>query len=62
MADKDFKFHVPVELIKSEDDQWKVKGIASTPDQDLQGEVIEQHGLDISALKAGRGLFNWDQS
>lgn len=60
MSEKEFKFHIPVELQKSEDDQWKVKGIASTPDQDLQGEIVDQEGLDISALKAGRGLFNWD--
>jgi hypothetical protein len=58
---KDFKFHIPVELLKSEDEQeWRVGGIASTPDEDLQEEVVHQDGLDISVLKAGRGLFNWD--
>lgn len=60
--EKDFKFHVPVELVKGKDDsdEWQIKGIASTEDQDLQGEIVSQNGLDISALKAGRGLFNWD--
>ena len=61
---KSFQIHVPVELEKSKDadgeDTWIVKGIASTPDQDLQGEVVDQNGLDISPLKAGRGLFNVD--
>jgi hypothetical protein len=54
---------MPVELVKSkkdEEDVWRIKGIASTPDEDLQGETINQEGLDISVLKAGRGLFNWD--
>lgn len=57
----EFIFHMPVELLKAKDEEpWKIKGIASTGDQDLQGEVIEQDGLDISLLKAGRGLFNYD--
>lgn len=61
---KSFQIHIPVELEKSKDadgeDAWVVKGIASTADQDLQGEVVDQNGLDISPLKAGRGLFNVD--
>jgi len=60
--EKKFTFHVPIELIKGQESEetWKVRGIASTEDQDLQGESVMQEGLDISALKAGRGLFNWD--
>lgn len=62
---KDFKFHMPVELVKSKnenetEDEWQIQGIASTDDEDLQGEVVNQEGLDISLLKAGRGLFNHD--
>lgn len=70
MSDKDeiiknFLFHVPVELVKSESDEeavdsWQIQGIASTDEEDLQGEVVNQDGLDISLLKAGRGLFNYD--
>src|SRR5690348_8997451 len=63
MAEKDFKFYVPLELVKSEkdgEDEWQIKGIASTPDEDLQGETVDQSGLDIGLLKAGRGLFNFD--
>jgi hypothetical protein len=68
---KSFSFSVPVELEKSSKtenkesdeevlDDWKIGGIASTPDVDLQGEEVLQEGLDISALEAGRGLFNSD--
>jgi hypothetical protein len=61
---KSFQIHIPVELEKSKDadgeDSWVVKGIASTGDSDLQGEVVDQNGLDIAPLKAGRGLFNVD--
>ena len=65
---KSFTVHVPVELIKSEgtvsddesEDSWKIGGIASTEDVDLQGEEVIQDGLDISVLKAGRGIFNHD--
>lgn len=63
MSEKDFKFYVPVELVKGEkegEEEWRVEGIASTPDEDLQGETVAQEGLDISMLKAGRGLFNYD--
>jgi hypothetical protein len=62
--EQDFKFYLPLDLIKSEDDEaadsWQIQGIASTPDEDLQGETVDQNGLDISMLKAGRGIFNFD--
>lgn len=62
MKEKDFKFYIPLELQKGEkdEDEWIVQGIASTDDEDLQGETVDQNGLDISMLKAGRGLFNFD--
>jgi len=63
MKEKDFKFYVPLELVKGDKDneeEWVVQGIASTGDEDLQGETVDQSGLDISMLKAGRGLFNFD--
>ena len=61
MKEKDFKFYVPIDIVKGEtEEDWKIEGIASTPDEDLQGETVDQSGLDISMLKAGRGLFNWD--
>jgi len=60
---KKFKFHVPMELIKGKNedlDEWRIKGVASTDDEDLQGESVDQSGLDITPLKTGRGLFNFD--
>lgn len=62
---KSFHFHIPVELVKAkkeegEEVEWKIAGIASTADEDLQGETVDQNGMDISMLKAGRGLFNFD--
>lgn len=64
MKEKDFKFYIPIDLLKAEkegdEDGWRIRGVASTPDEDLQGETVDQSGLDISMLKAGRGLFNWD--
>lgn len=60
-SEKDFLVHIPVDLEKSKDDgEWRIRGIASTGDTDLQGESVDQEGLDISALKAGRGIFNFD--
>lgn len=61
VKDKNFLVHIPIELTKGDnEDEWKVQGIASTGDVDLQGEQVEQDGIDISALQAGRGLFNFD--
>lgn len=66
MKEKDFKFYVPVEFYKSESadeealDSWKIRGVASTGDMDYQGETVDQDGLDITILKAGRGVFNHD--
>lgn len=51
---------MPVSLFKSDDEEWRIQGLASTQSEDLQGEVVVQKGLDISELKAGRGLFNYD--
>lgn len=61
--EKDFKFHIPVDLIKADDSdegEWKIQGIASTPDEDLQGETVNPDGLDISPLKTGKGILNYD--
>lgn len=55
-----FRFCLPLNLKKTEDGEWRVRGIASTEDKDAQGEIVKQNGLDIGALKAGRGLFNED--
>jgi len=61
--EKTFQFHVPIDLIKAGEDEngdYKIAGLASTEHEDLQGEIVRKNGLDISYLKAGRGLFNFD--
>lgn len=59
----DFSFVVPVDVYKSDENgEWRIKGLASTEDIDSQNEVIIQRGLDISHLKEGLGLFNYDHS
>lgn len=57
---KDFNFFVPLDVFKGSDGEWRVKGLASTEHMDLQGEVVRQNSLDITPLKEGKGLFNWD--
>lgn len=58
--DNNFKFIMPADLEKSEDGDWKVKGLASTEDTDRQGEIIMQKGIDLTPVKQGRGYFNYD--
>lgn len=60
--DQDQKFSVvlPAELSKSEDGEWRVFGLASTPKRDLQGEVIDLQGIDLTPIQKGKGVFNWD--
>ena len=58
----DFGFFMSIEpdLAKSESEGKRIiKGFASTPDMDRQGESIMQKGLDISDLVSG-GFFNYD--
>lgn len=50
-------------MLKGEtDDYFEVGGIASTDDRDLQNEIIEQAGLDLSGLRQKRIVFNDDHS
>lgn len=59
-----FQFNVPINLVKGEETEqgWKIQGVASTEDKDLQGEIVRQHGLDISPIKEGRGWINYNHS
>lgn len=59
-SEKKFQIVLPAELSKSDDGDWKVTGLASTNSRDLQGEVIDQSGLDLSPLDMKKGVFNWD--
>ena len=58
--EKDFNFYVPLECYKDKNENWKIKGLASTEDRDLQGEILKQQGLDLSVLKDGKGYLNWE--
>lgn len=60
--DKKFKIIVPATLSKSEDGEWTVFGLASTNNKDLQGEVIDQTGLDLSPIDMKKGVLNWDHA
>lgn len=60
MSETSFNFCMPVELHKGNEDEWRIRGVASTEAKDLQGEIVKQDGLDISPLKQGLGLFNYD--
>jgi hypothetical protein len=55
-----FKFHIPIDFTKGGDGKYKIRGLASTEDRDLQGEIVKQSGLDFSPIREGKGLFNWN--
>lgn len=59
-------FSIPVSsvgLAKSksgEAEPWMIEGLASTPSQDQQGEIVLVKGLDLTYLEEGKGTFNWN--
>lgn len=57
---KKFRVVIPAELVKSEDGEWIVKGLASTPSKDQQGEILLPEGIDATPIDQGRGVLNWD--
>jgi len=59
MNDK-LHFVMPAELEKSENGDWKIKGLASTEQRDQQGEVILQRGMDLTPIDKKQGYFNFD--
>lgn len=59
-SEKKFSIILPAELTKADNGDWKVMGLASTPSRDLQGEVIDQAGLDLTPIDMKKGIFNWD--
>lgn len=59
--DNKFDFGFPIDLNKAETDEWfEVEGLASTDDRDLQGEILQQEGFDLSPIRQGKGYFNAD--
>ena len=59
-----FRLNIPLTLDKAGDTEngWMIRGLASTEDIDLQGEIVKQKGLDISPIKDGRGWINYNHS
>ena len=65
--DNTFEFFMPAQAIilskgkngaDKEGRRW-IQGIASTRARDLQGEIVEQKGIDFSYF-ISEGYFNWD--
>lgn len=60
-----FEFWMPVQTIvkssskKKDDGRRWIQGIASTSSRDLQGEIVDQKGIDFSYFLK-YGYFNWD--
>ena len=66
--DDTFEFWMPAQAIvlakgkkngADEDGRRWIQGIASTSSRDLQGEIIDQKGIDFSYFLKN-GFFNWD--
>ena len=60
IKERSFQFNVPVEIMSKDEKGCRIRGVCSTEDRDLQGEVVKQHGLDFSYIEEGMGLFNWN--
>lgn len=62
MSEQPFKFWMKCDIVKggeAKDGKRWIQGIASTNARDLQGEIMEQNGIDTSYfLKSG--YFNYD--
>lgn len=59
-SEKPFNFILPAQFTKSDNGEWKIMGLASTAAKDLQGEVIDQSGLDLTPIDMKKGILNWD--
>lgn len=59
----DFNFFMPIEFEKAQNKKgekiMKIKGIASTADQDSDGEILEPVGFDLSRFLS-TGFLNWN--
>lgn len=60
MKDKKFNVVIPAELSKSNDGEWRVRGLASTESRDQQGEVMSLDGMDLTKLDKKKGILNFD--
>lgn len=61
MHDQKFNVIVPAVLEKGKDGKdWKVWGLASTSNRDLQGETVDLEGLDLTPLDRKKGILNFE--
>lgn len=60
MREEKFEFQVPVDLMKSKDGEWRVRGLASTTSIDQQGEILLQTGMDLTPINKKKGFINFD--
>jgi hypothetical protein len=56
--DNKFQFTMPAELVKGEDGNYKIQGLASTSSVDRQGEVLLPENFDMSVVDSGAGYLN----
>jgi hypothetical protein len=56
---RDFTFWLPIIKSSSDPDGYAVEGVASTDDVDLQGERVDQRGIDCEPLLKS-GFINWN--
>lgn len=60
MSDDNFMFNLPVDIVKSSDEnEMRIGGYASTSTEDRQGDEILQRGIDYSDF-VDYGYFNYD--
>jgi|GEM_PF-4160813 len=60
MSQDILKAIIPAELFKSEDGEWKIRGLASTNELDQQGEIVLQSGIDLTPIDQKKGVINYD--
>ena len=63
MPEKSFQFFVPVSFEKAQKDDgrevMRLKGVASTSDEDMDKEILEPAGFDLSYFESN-GVINWN--
>lgn len=59
-----FTMYTPVVIKSNDDDEkgWYVTGMASTADEDLQGDVVDPNGIDIQSWFLQHGWINYEHS
>lgn len=60
MGETTFKSFIPADIQKGANGEWRIQGLASTSTKDLQGEIVDIQGLDLSVLNSRKGTWNWD--